>query len=40
MRFYDKSRRASRLLVFRLLAVVAALAWTGVLVVLNPEVGS
>jgi tryptophan-rich sensory protein len=39
MRFYYMSRPASRLLVFSLLAVMAVLAWTGVLVVLNPEVG-
>jgi tryptophan-rich sensory protein len=39
MRFYYMSRPASRLLVFSLLAVMAALAWTGMLVVLNPEVG-
>jgi tryptophan-rich sensory protein len=39
MRFYYLSRPASRLLVASLLAVGAVLAWTGVLVVLNPEVG-
>lgn len=39
MRFYYLSRPASRLLVASLLAVTAVLAWTGVLVVLNPEVG-
>ena len=39
MRFYYMSRPASRLLVASLLAVGAVLAWTGVLVVLNPEVG-
>jgi tryptophan-rich sensory protein len=39
MRFYYLSRPASRLLVASLLAVMAVLAWTGVLVVMNPEVG-
>jgi tryptophan-rich sensory protein len=39
MRFYFLSRAASRLMVASLLVVTAMLAWTGVLVVLNPEVG-
>jgi tryptophan-rich sensory protein len=39
MRFYYLSRPASRLLVASRLAVMAVLAWTGVLVVMNPEVG-
>jgi hypothetical protein len=39
MRLYYLSRPASRLSVASLLAVGAVLAWTGGLVVLNPEVG-